>query len=406
MSAFASAAPRATAQSADLPLTSARGDGESSESIDDSSRSSSQLPGSSGSSLSFGSSGAFDPFFAPLGSSTSSNTSSNGEALGSADEAYSGAQELSSNGLSSSRDYRGEPVSVDYGPEPLLLDTRHVEDNFYEIDVWSPANHTVVTNHLLLPEGDVPRPTLYLLSGADGGAGGRNWHSETDYEAYFAEWNVNVVTPIGGGSSMYADWYRADRDAGVQQWETYITKELPTIVDANFHGTGRDAIAGASMSGGPSLHMAGAHPDRFVTAGSISGYPASSGLVGRLIVEQVISGKDGSSANLWGTPADPAWRTNDPAFDPSLLANTPVFVGTALGIPTARDFTGNWFFFMLLEVLSQFASNYFTRAAEDAGVQVTRYQHVFGAHTYSNFEQELYYGWENVFAEALNAHQL
>ena len=52
--------------------------------------------------------------------------------------------------------------------------------------------------------------------------------------------------------------------------------------------------------------------------------------------------------------------------------------------------------------MSQYSSNYFYRKAQLAGLDVTRYQTVFGSHSYVNFEQELYAAWDQVFAEALD----
>lgn len=50
---------------------------------------------------------------------------------------------------------------------------------------------------------------------------------------------------------MQADWYHEDDATGRNKWLTYFTKELPPLMDEQFHGTGTDAIAGISMSGGP-----------------------------------------------------------------------------------------------------------------------------------------------------------
>lgn len=170
---------------------------------------------------------------------------------------YSIAKEMSSD------EDRGAEETVDHGPEPLMMDQRHVEGNLWEVDIWSPANQTVVTNLLLLPEDPAPAPSLVLMSGADGGAGGANWVSETDYEEFFADKHVNVITPMGGGASMYANWLHDDAYAGRQQWQTYLGEEIPQILDAEFNSTNHKAIAGLSMSGGPSLNIAGEYPETF-----------------------------------------------------------------------------------------------------------------------------------------------
>ena len=56
---------------------------------------------------------------------------------------------------------------------------------------------------------------------------------------------------------------------------------------------------------------------------------------------------------------------------------------------------------MGIEVVSQYTSNYFTRVAEEAGVEVDRHHEFYGAHTYSLFERQLYKAWDSTFAPAL-----
>lgn len=377
--ASGTAAP-ARAQLADLPIGSAH-EGASSDAIDAATHGSTDtLP--DGSSISAGSSNVYDSSLAPQ-----TYPPANPQAEATAPLSL------------------GTDTGVDYGPSPTLLATRHVAGNSYEIDVWSPANHAVITNLLLLPEGGLdntsPRPTFYLLSGADGGANGKNWRDSSDYESFFAGKNVQVVTPIGGGGSMYLNWLADDPTLGRNQWETYICEELPQIMDTQFHGTGRDAIAGLSMSGGPSIHMAGDHPERFHAAASLSGFPANSGQLGRLFTSDLIESKGGDPANALGDQANPAWLSMDPVANLDKLRGIRLFVGTGAGVPTLRDLTGDRYGFMWLEILSQVFSNYFTRQAESAGLAVNRYYTVFGAHNYTNFEREMRVAWEETIAPAL-----
>lgn len=265
---------------------------------------------------------------------------------------YSIAKEMSSD------EDRGAEETIDHGSEPFVMDQRHVEGNLWEVDIWSPANQTVVTNLLLRPEDPAPAPSLVLMSGADGGA-------------------------------------------GRQQWQTYLGEEIPRILDSEFNSTDRKAIAGLSMSGGPSLNIAGEYPATFQAAGSFSTFPASSGLLGRFMVNSVISGGEGSSTNAYGLSSSNAWQFNDPSYDPSQLRDTRVFVGTSLGVPSANELLGDWGGLVGIEVVSQYTSNYFTRVAEEAGVEVDRHHEFYGAHTYSLFERQLYKAWDSTFAPAL-----
>ncbi len=404
----------ASAQSAENSSTEGSADSESARTATEGS-----VAISDGSALSsIGSSRLGDPLVAPRGSAQlpdalgSGDGSSDGQWLGSSVPAFKG---LSSNGAGSSssgdsfamaqlssEEDRGEPSPVDYGPEPRLLDTRPVEGNLVEIDVWSPANHSIVTNLLLrAPQTDTPASTLVLMSGADGGAGGANWHTETDYEEFFADKQVNVVTPIGGGASMYVNWENTNSPAGRNQWATYLGEELPRVVQEEFNGTGQDAIAGLSMSGGPALHIAAENPERFAAAASFSGFPASSGVLGRIVSQGILKGSEGSSVDAFGLSSSDAWQLNDPSYDPAALRTTDVFVGTAYGIPTAEELGGNWTWGLTLEAASQVTSNYFTRAAQARGVHVERFHTTFGAHSYALFERELHAAWDSTLAPAL-----
>ncbi|WP_293768932.1 alpha/beta hydrolase family protein [uncultured Corynebacterium sp.] len=350
--------------------------------------------------FSAGSSLLTGPLFTPLSS-----------ASGSSADSTNSAGSASSEDLSSMDEDFIVGSDIDLGPEPKLLDIEKIEDgkegsagNYYEIKVWSPANKGIIRNSLILPEGGLdnttPRPTVYLFAGAHGGNMGVNWHTETDFEDYFADKNVNVVGLLGGTASMFADWHNDDPVAGRNQWVTYMGEELPQVMEENFYDNGIDAIAGCSMGGAAALNVAKHYPERFKAAGSLSGYPAQSGILGRAMVKGIIN--DADSSNLWGNLFDPAWQDNDPTWDPSAFGDTKLFVGTGWGLPTANEAAGDWTWGWFLETVSQYSSNYFYRKAQLAGLDVTRYQTVFGSHSYVNFEQELYAAWDQVFAEALD----
>ncbi|WP_258531120.1 hypothetical protein [Corynebacterium phoceense] len=92
------------------------------------------------------------------------------------------------------------------GSTPFIVSKKHVNGNHWKVRVWSPANRAVVDNNVLLPPGDQPRPSFYLLPGIKGGQAGLNWMSHSDVKSWFANENVNVVMPLGGPYSPYTDW--------------------------------------------------------------------------------------------------------------------------------------------------------------------------------------------------------
>ena len=280
-----------------------------------------------------------------------------------------------------------------------LLDVRHIEGDRHQFDVYSPAMDRVVTNDILLPAGDEPRPTFYLMMGADGAAGGWGWPESSDYEEFFADKHVNVVTPIGSVSSLQADWYYEDQATGTNRWATYMTQELPTIVDKHFYGTGRDAIAGMSMSGGPALDLAAMAPERFAAAASYSGCPSTLGVGGYLYSLAGVRMNGGSATNAYGLPGNEAWAAHSPALNVEKLADTEVFVSAAHGIPGAID--GNTGSSRLqpisgIEAASYVCSTYFVDQAEQAGVDVDWYPLEEGSHWWGLFEHQMRTSWRTI----------
>ena len=274
-----------------------------------------------------------------------------------------------------------------------LLDVRHIEDSYYEIDVYSPAMDQVVTNDLLLPAGDEPRPTFYLMLGADGAHAGPGWPGITNYQEFFADKHVNVVTPLRSVSSLQGDWYYEDQATGTNRWATYMTAELPKIIDEHFHGTGRDAIAGPSLSGGPALTLAAHSPERFVAAASYSGCPSTLGLGGYLWSNAGVRMNDGSSTNAYGLPGNEAWAVNSPTFNVDKLVDTAVFVSTAHGVPESPFSSGGP---APVEVASYACSTYFVNEARAAGVEVDFHELVVGTHSWEQFEHQMRTSWRTI----------
>lgn len=282
------------------------------------------------------------------------------------------------------------------GNQPKIVNKRHVNGNFWKVDVWSPANRAVITNNVLLPGGNQPRGSFYLLPGIQGGEQGMNWMSHTDIGPWFAGKNVNVVMPIGGAYSLYTDWNTADPILGVNKWNTYMTHELPPLIDAEFHGTGRDAIAGLSSTGAAALDIAGHAPQRFRAAASYSGCPVRSGALGWPVSSVMMAAGGGSSVNAWGLPGSPAWADHDPNAQPHRLRDVKVFVASASGAPGPID--GNYGPAQHLgpsatERVANECTNIYTRSARAAGVDVNRYYTNTGSHSFPLFSHQLKVSW-------------
>ncbi|MGU3294275.1 alpha/beta hydrolase [Williamsia sp. M5A3_1d] len=191
----------------------------------------------------------------------------------------------------------------------------------------------------VLPARDpeVPHPTLYLLNGAQGGFNDSSWFDQTDIVDFFADKNVTVVVPMGGTASYFADWIRDDPVLGHQKWATYLTRELPPLMDATFGGNGRNALAGISMAGTSVLQLAEKNPGLYRAVGAYSGCAKTADTMGQAYVRLTVARGGGNADNLWGVSTDPRWRENDPYIHADRLRGTSLFISASTGLPGQYD---------------------------------------------------------------------
>jgi S-formylglutathione hydrolase FrmB len=203
--------------------------------------------------------------------------------------------------------------------------------------VYSAAMDKNIGLKLLIAPGNEPRPTLYVLDGV-GGAGEENglltWG---DAASFYKTKDVNVVATLGGDSSYYTDWQRDDPKLGRNQWSTFLTKELPPIIDSALNTTGKNAIVGVSMSATSVLSLAIREPDLYEGVASFSGCAQTSDPLGRAYVYITVSDFGGNPVNMWGEPDDPAWEANDPYIHAAGLRGTALYISTASGLPGDHD---------------------------------------------------------------------
>ncbi|MBO0881635.1 MAG: esterase family protein [Mycobacterium sp.] len=218
-----------------------------------------------------------------------------------------------------------------------------VSDRRVEMYVKSPAMGRIMhVDVLLAANQQAKHPTLYMLDGAGSSekAPQSNWLTRTDAASFFADKPVNVVFAVGGGGSMYTDWEKDDPNLGHQKWETFLTKELPPLVNDKFNGNGRAGVAGLSMGAEGATILAARHPSLYKALGAYSGCMIDSKL-GQVQVRTIVSDKGGDPNNMWGQPFDPQWNAHDPSAHIDNLKNTAVFISTATGLMGPADVTLN-----------------------------------------------------------------
>ncbi|WP_324195360.1 alpha/beta hydrolase [Nocardia abscessus] len=269
-----------------------------------------------------------------------------------------------------------------------------------QIDVYSPSMDRVVTNRVIRAAGGGPAPTLYLLTGIGGGVDGISWWDDTDVREFFADKLVNVVMPVGGAYSMYTDWLADDPAVGRNRWQTYLTRELPATLDTELGTTGRNAIAGVSMSAASAIDLAIQAPEVYGAVAAYSGCPWAADAAGAAMVSaQVIRG-GGNPANMWGSPGDAIWRAHDAFANAAALAGKTIYLSAASGTPGPIDRGG--LPFPPIEAIASSCTAAFADRLEQLGLPAIHVNRSEGSHTWGQFEADLHDSWPHL-AAALGA---
>ncbi|WP_323182828.1 alpha/beta hydrolase family protein [Aldersonia sp. NBC_00410] len=218
-------------------------------------------------------------------------------------------------------------------------DVKVEDDRNLTIDVHSTAMNVTVPVMVYRPKDtSAPRPTLYLLNGAGGGVDAATWKKQTNIYDFLADKNANVVTPVGGAWSYYTDWKQADPKLGLNKWKTFLTEELPPIVDAGLGTNRTSGIAGISSSGTSVFNLAESKPGFYKAVASYSGCAQTADPVGQEFVRLTVeTGGGGNTLNMYGPPNDPMWAANDPVIHADKLRNTALYISTGNGLPGVHE---------------------------------------------------------------------
>ncbi|TYQ07502.1 UNVERIFIED_ORG: S-formylglutathione hydrolase FrmB [Gordonia westfalica J30] len=222
-----------------------------------------------------------------------------------------------------------------------LLARAMAEGRALDLTVHSPSmNRDVPVRVLVAADTSVPRPTLYLLNGSGGGEGDAHWFVQTDIVKFAADKNVNIVVPMSGGYSYYTDWVKVDPNFGINKWTTFLTRELPPVIDQKVNGSGANGIAGISMAGTSVLALAESAPDLYRAVAAYSGCAETSTRLGQLAVQAVV-GERGDVRNMWGPVGGPGWRDHDPVINAHRLRGKAIYVSSGTGLPGRHDRLAN-----------------------------------------------------------------
>lgn len=273
--------------------------------------------------------------------------------------------------------------------------------------VYSAAMDRIVVLQVLTPfDTSAPRPTLYLLNGAGGGEDVANWYRQTDIVQFFADKNINVITPVGGAFSYYTDWRNDDPELGRHRWTTFLTTELPPIIDAALATSGVNAIAGVSMSASAALNLAIAAPDLYRAVASYSGCASTADQLGREYVKLVLARADADPRNMWGEDDDPAWQQNDAVLNADRLRGKALYISSSTGLPGPGETLENpavggqpWTLAnqIILGGMIEAATNECTQRLSDRlqtlGIPATVEFRSTGTHSWRYWEDALHRSW-------------
>lgn len=272
--------------------------------------------------------------------------------------------------------------------------------------VFSPSMGRDIQVQVLLPaDRSVPRPSLYMLDGVSAGEESdyteSTWTQKTDAEQFFADKNVNVVLPVGGRGSYYADWNLPDPVLGVNKWETFLTSELPPLVDAQFGTNGINTLMGLSMGAQGAMNLMTKHPDLYSGVAGFSGCYDNRTDATKNAVRATVASEGGDATNMWGTNADVGWAENDPSLRLEALRGKTVYVSSGNGFPGPYEFGGAPGSEVLeaftsgapLEMAANICTHGFSDSLRAAGIPATVVFKPFGTHQWKYWEDELHASW-------------
>lgn len=266
--------------------------------------------------------------------------------------------------------------------------------------VESPAMGRTVQVDVLHPASGGARPSYYLLDGLDPGVGQSTWTNATDAEAFFRGKNLNVVLPVGGQAGYYTDWQQDDPRFGRYRWETFLTSELPPLIDATFDGNGVNAIGGLSMGGNAAFILAARNPWLYEAVAGYSACPDTGLAAGAVMFS--IANRGGNPLNMWGPPGSPAWAEHDPSRMADRLRGKAIYLSTGTGVPGPHE----------AEIKPQLAENIvlggpveagvnictltFDRQLRAAGISARIDYSATGTHSWSYWQDTLHASWSTI----------
>lgn len=303
-------------------------------------------------------------------------------------------------------------------PEPAIAFVDGVDelsDQHWTVRVYSPAMDAVVPLDVLRPAGTgEPRPVVYALGGAGVGViDGTGWMESSDIAEFFSDKDVNVVIPATGNFSYFTDWTADDPVLGRNRWQTFLTEELPPLVDELLGTDGHRSIIGMSMSAGSALDLAIRSGDLYSGVASLSGCVRTSDPVGQQYVKLVVERRGkGDVENMWGPIDDPRWAEHDVYLNAERPRGKALYLSSRNGLPGPYDIpgreraAGESFATQIvaggaIEAATNICTRQLVDRLESLDIPVTADLGSAGTHSWGYWEDDLRKAWP-ILAESMN----
>ncbi len=242
-------------------------------------------------------------------------------------------------------------------------------------------------------------PSVWMLDGLRATDNENAWTYETDAESFYADKNVNVILPVGGQSSFYSDWLQPDNGKNYQ-WETFLTKELPPILEKDWRTTQTRGVVGLSMGGTSAMFLTARNPGFFKFAASLSGILTTTSLGMPQAIQFAMTDAGGyNSAAMWGPPSNPQWAAHDPYALAEKLKGVSLYVSSGSGTtgpydqPSGIPGVSTNYAGMGLEILARLTSQTFATKLNQLGIPAQVNYRPSGTHSWPYWQFELHQLW-------------
>ncbi|WP_024795145.1 alpha/beta hydrolase [Tomitella biformata] len=309
-------------------------------------------PGSAGSggSGAVGNIGSIDAFNSVDPSSLAAGAGGIGSTGSSGSSVTSGSGTLPTLGTGSQNTNATPPIGMEQTPitqsevRAGTYGDPRVNSGDHRLETWTVASKSM--NRIFAIEiwrardPAAPAPMLYLLDGVDSPEPS-GWMLPGNAHNIFADDQVTLVMPTGADGSLFADWAEDDPVLSRNKWETFLTEELPPLLEGRIPFNGKRGVAGLSMGAASAVDLAVRHPDMYESVGAISGCYTPTDDIGFLLTKITVETRGGNVANLWGPRNSPAYEDHNSVAKIGALRGKSLFFSAASGIPDGAEWDRN-----------------------------------------------------------------